>query len=504
MRRAQSIRPSTAFLVATISVCGCATAQPDDAWKAPAVDAQPGGGASGGATDSGSSGGATDAGSSGGATDSGPSGHADTGGAASGGDASGAASGGCADASLSCQSLGSVGSYCVDVGTAPPASAADCTADPKSCPSGYDCLTSAGRGYCLEPCAGSAGGSDAGAADTGTDGGGTGGTGGTGTADCSLVKNPSESCCVDDTHALDCAYGGTPIDCSTFGQACGWDTVLGYYTCVDAPAVASPSSSEPRLCGGGTATYDGTVGKACAGDAECQKVSASKAVCSSSTFTGGPRLPTAVCFLSACDPGTDGKVHYCDGPDASTSPGVCIGASAPGVCRAKCQFASDGSAPTGCLANDHCLSYAAGADASGKAFGIGVCSVGCTADAQCPSGSLCDPLLLSCVMSKLAPTLALGDACTSSSSCYCSSGSTTTQGYCIERCVVGHGANDGCPTGWACEAFLPKSLSAGAAGFSTQNAGLLGECRKKCTVGGAACPGASTCKADTVAGPDCQ
>lgn len=265
MRRHPSMS-SLALAVLLAAVPACAVGAQDAGWTAEPSDGNTGGnasaaggfagasagmgGSSGSTSKGGSAGSTSKGGSSGSAGKGGSAGASGTAGASSGGSSgsndaaggtaqggsSGASATGCSDPSLTCQVLGSVGAFCAGANASPPDSAVDCTSGPQACAPGYDCLTNAGVGYCLEPC--DAGGSS-----------GSSGSAGAGTSDCSLVKNPSQSCCVDDVTALDCLYGDTPIDCSMFGQVCGWDSMIGYYTCVDGPAQSSPSGSEPRICG---------------------------------------------------------------------------------------------------------------------------------------------------------------------------------------------------------------------------------------------------------------
>jgi hypothetical protein len=198
-----------------------------------------------------------------------------------------------------------------------------------------------------------------------------------------------------------------------------------------------------------------------------------------------------VCVLPSCDPGTDGNVHGCDGPDTLDAPGICYDlGGGQGVCLPTCSFPADGSAPAGCTGKDVCNFYGEGADASGKAVGFGYCFGGCVADSDCPSGSGCEKSTGLCVTAPTQPALALGDACNASAQnpgCNCFGNPATGAGYCTQFCITGsQGA--GCPAGYVCDSTEPPAASPGAdaglAGFATQTPGLAGSCLARCSAGG--------------------
>ena len=261
--------------------------------------------------------------------------------------------------------------------------------------------------------------------------------------------------------------------------------------------------------------------------------------CTNGLFQAGPLFPTPVCILTTCNPApTDGAnpdpngdyIHFCDGPDQSTSPGVCVPSQSnpgTGICYPACLYADDGKAAAGCTGKDACSPFAFGTDSNGAPIGIGVCFGGCTQDSDCPASAdggttHCDTLTALCQNTVTAPTKSVGDSCTkadsTSNACNCEYNTTSGNGYCSTACITGGAA---CPTGYSCDAFSPKTLDFGDAGtkpgFAQQNPGLLGTCFATCTpsdagsdaaddAGGAAsgCPASATCKDTTVAGPNCQ
>ncbi|MGD0680173.1 MAG: hypothetical protein ABSC94_32725, partial [Polyangiaceae bacterium] len=228
----------------------------------------------------------------------------------------------------------------------------------------------------------------------------------------------------------------------------------------------------------------------------------------------------AVCVQSSCNPGTDGAVHFCDGPDEPSSPGVCVQTS-PGVglCLPECLIPSDGTAPSGCQGLDACVLYSIGTEAnSNTVIGLGYCFGGCTKDTDCPTGNVCQTNEGICVSTATAPTKALGAACTSAdngtsttpANCNCLFDSTTSVGICSQFCLVGSTAA-ACPAGYVCDSSEPTMVlddaDAAIPGFAMQNTGLSGYCLPMCTAAGTGCPttptGLTCINADT-AGPDCQ
>ena len=122
---------------------------------------------------------------------------------------------------------------------------------------------------------------------------------------------------------------------------------------------SSGSGSGSSSGGGPTNPYDGTTGKACATDADCHSANGpgTNRCTNDGVFAEGPVYPTPICLTAAtCNPGTDGNLHYCDGPDDPSSPGVCLstGTAGDGLCLPQCTFAPGGGFPAGCVGKDIC------------------------------------------------------------------------------------------------------------------------------------------------------
>jgi hypothetical protein len=296
-----------------------------------------------------------------------------------------------------------------------------------------------------------------------------------------------------------------------------------------------------------TGGFDGTTGKSCATDAECDPLGLGMSgnACSIiNFFTGGPIYPTPVCLpIQPCDPGTDNLIHYCDGPDVPTSPGVCLPVQAGGLCVPQCSILSDASAPTGCQGKDRCNVFGSGLR-NGQPFSVGFCFGGCAADADCPQGSVCQKDEGVCLTTPLTRTKQLGQTCSvndPTGACNCFQNNTTGVGYCTQFCIVGASSTAPCPSGYVCDAELPAVITnsvtdASVPGFTMQNAGLAGSCLQACgptaasdagsspssdaaadasvdassasgsdaaSQGVAMCPATASCAMDHTAGPVC-
>ena len=243
-----------------------------------------------------------------------------------------------------------------------------------------------------------------------------------------------------------------------------------------------------------TLPYDGTTGKTCAKDGDCWVPNGPQvARCSSSVFAPQDYYPTPVCILPSCDPVSDTKVHYCDGPDDPSSPGICVPGFSGGVCVPKCNYDKKGSPPVGCQGKDACFSYTLGATG-----GVGYCFGGCTKDGDCQNGQKCQTDTGYCMAGVVPPTKPVGAACTSKDTtngvCNCLYGTAKT-GYCSSFCIVGGPA---CPQGFVCD-----SIEYRAYGFSTQNTGMAGYCMLDCSSDAGACPSSATCTNALAGGPDC-
>ncbi|MDP9148685.1 MAG: hypothetical protein M3O36_01885 [Myxococcota bacterium] len=258
---------------------------------------------------------------------------------------------------------------------------------------------------------------------------------------------------------------------------------------------APPGTIDDSGGSGDSATaglFDGTVGLPCQTNADCRPAGGPKInVCSLGAFTGGPLFPTPVCILQSCDPGTDGFLHYCDGPDVPASPGICLKSGTGGICFPRCDMLADGAAPAGCRGKDACNFIASGLTTTSQLVGLGYCFGGCTSDTDCPSNSgeagagKCQTDQGLCVTAVQQPTKAPGDACGAadarSGACNCYYSTAASAGYCAPACIVGS-TTSACPAGFVCDSQQPAALrgDAGATGFTKQNVGLAGYCLAAC------------------------
>ena len=298
------------------------------------------------------------------------------------------------------------------------------------------------------------------------------------------------------------------------------------------------------------AVDDGTTGKLCTTDRECQTVAGTNRCSNDYTvrITNVPvkiwatsvcikALPTAAGQGGNCDP-TDAVndplgqfTHFCDGPDDPSSPGICVAldAAAPqpgqGICYPKCTFKTDGTPATGCAGHNACglVSYFLDPQTN-TVTGYGFCQGACSQDSDCadvpaPPGDAgtyhCQPDIGYCTTTPITKRAKnIGDACShvgvvndvTQGACNCASG-TTNLGFCTSVCTAG---GPPCPNGWVCDTGQPVSLSfamgATQVGLSKQTKGMIGTCAPPCVAGGPAaqCPTNSTCNATSVAGADCQ
>lgn len=243
--------------------------------------------------------------------------------------------------------------------------------------------------------------------------------------------------------------------------------------------------------------YDGTTGKLCTTDSDCHVAGGPDlAQCSKTVFAPQDYNATAVCVVPSCSPVTDSKtIHYCDGPDDPSSPGMCLPYAGSGsICLPKCTYDKSGGAAVGCAGKNACW-----ADTGAPENGTGYCFGGCTKDADCQDGQKCQVDQGLCLQGVTPPTKNIGDACTKSDTnalvCNCLYGTGNT-GYCSSFCVVGGPA---CPAGYSCD-----SLELRAYGYSTPNPGTAGYCTKTCAGdAGSTCPPSSSCTNVFAAGPDC-
>jgi hypothetical protein len=256
-----------------------------------------------------------------------------------------------------------------------------------------------------------------------------------------------------------------------------------------------------------TQPYDGTTGKPCTTDADCKAPNGpGLARCSNSVYAPNAEYPTAVCIVPTCSPiSMGGAIHYCDGPDDPSSPGVCVpvGTMGGGQCFPRCTYDTTGDAPKGCQGKDTCFAMSF---VGSSAAGIGYCWGGCASDGDCPSGQKCQTDLGTCVSGVIPRTKSIGQACNQADAnggaCDCLYGGTAEAGYCTSYCVVGGDAT--CPGGFVCGADELR-----VDGYSSQNPGMAGRCHVECSAsdGGASdaggCPTNSTCSDIYAAGPYC-
>jgi hypothetical protein len=321
--------------------------------------------------------------------------------------------------------------------------------------------------------------------------------------------------------------------------------------------------------GGSALVYDGTSGKECKTDADCTTPTGpgiNKCSNDFDTFVvtnvKTELVPTPICIVpppttantGTCDPAPPAdlgglSLHFCDGPDLPTSPGICFALTNPpspglGVCLPVCTFALDGTAPVGCPGKDTCFPFTVGIDQNNNATGYGYCQGSCQADADCSAlgaGFVCQTDIGACTKSVVKRTKAIGAACAAdptvmtaandnaTGACNCLPDNTTNQGFCTSACIVG---GDPCPMGWICDNLQPSEIplpDGTLLAVTKENTGTPGVCMPACSLtaeagapagdsGGATdsgaaaavdgggspgCPGNSLCEAITPVGPDC-
>jgi hypothetical protein len=285
--------------------------------------------------------------------------------------------------------------------------------------------------------------------------------------DSSMPSDDTGTEPVDDTGTSPIDTGTSPIDTGTSPIDTG----------------TSPIDTGTPIDSGTT----GTTGTACSSDATCDPLGTGDFICSKGAFgatTGGNDLyPTNVCIGISCDPGDGTSIMGCD-----SDAGVCLASGTSGICLGACSFDDSTTAPTGCVGKDACNVYGWGADSTGKTIGVGYCFGGCKADADCGSGQACQKEEGLCVASatKVTYTKSVGTACTDADStstpakCNCLYATASKKGYCSQFCTMGSSGD--CPTGYSCDAQLPKTkvLSTDTV-FTAAPTGMAGYCLKNCT-----------------------
>jgi len=231
---------------------------------------------------------------------------------------------------------------------------------------------------------------------------------------------------------------------------------------------------------------DGTVGKTCATEYDCDITGAGITFCSNALFVLGTINPTPICIGIECDPGPGTGVTKCD-----AGHGVCVdtSASGSGICFPFCSFDGGGAPPVGCVGKNACTPYRWSIDPSGIVTGTGLCIGGCRSDSDCTAGDKCQIEQGYCVKKLDAYVLKPGEVCTKADAtskpakCNCAYSSSTGTGYCTLTCRVGI---DTCPTGLTCDPQLPKS------DFAAAPKSISGSCLPNCA-SDTDCKGAGKC-----------
>ncbi len=317
---------------------------------------------------------------------------------------------------------------------------------------------------------------------------------------------------------------------------------------------SSSSSGSGGDSGGGEAgvAFDGTSGKACKTDTDCNGGAGINKCSDDFAYTiGGQKVtlwPSPICLVPPtapnCDPcgisamGTcgDGAIWGCDSDpatlDPTTSPGLCLPnnpttpAANQGVCIPRCELPTDGSAATGVTKPNTCVAYTFLEPTTGPIVGVGFVQGTCQADSDCTglgTGWICQVDIGFCTQAtaQKVRTKTIGTACTSGTAatsdsttgaCNCIGNNTTNVGYCSSACVIGGTA---CPDGYVCDGFYPYGPlvfgDASTPALAAQNVGAAGTCIQPCTMvdggtaadGGPQCPTNSSCLLETLEGPDC-
>jgi hypothetical protein len=308
--------------------------------------------------------------------------------------------------------------------------------------------------------------------------------------------------------------------------------------------------------------FDGTSGKSCKSDTDCNGgAGVNKCSLDYGYEVTGLKVelwPSPICIVAPvsgagnCDPcgtsagGTcaDNAIWGCDSDpttlDVLTSPGICLPTTNPptanqGICLPACQLPQDGSKATGVTAPNTCVFYTVVEPQTGPLVSIGFVQGSCQADSDCTAlgtGWICQLDIGFCTQAtaQKTRTKTAGTPCTAGTAmttdsttgaCNCFSGNNPNTGsasasiyagYCTSSCVVGGTA---CPSGYVCDALYPSGPlqfgDASSPALSMQNTGVAGTCLLACTNadggtstdGGAQCPTNSTCLAETLEGPDC-
>ena len=202
------------------------------------------------------------------------------------------------------------------------------------------------------------------------------------------------------------------------------------------------------------AATDNTTGKPCTTVDQCDLTGNGYAHCSNGGALG-PYYPTAICMqydpnggdLPECAGGkTDSNGYPAQFKGCDNNLGLCNEQPTnkqPGAwtCDPVCEATATGTWTTQCAGKDGCSFLGTGTDSSGNTIVVGTCGAGCSSNADCPTGSVCDPLYKACFNVKCGANAASPNAeCTALSAklssplpaawtCDTTAGSPTN-GYC--------------------------------------------------------------------------
>jgi hypothetical protein len=281
------------------------------------------------------------------------------------------------------------------------------------------------------------------------------------------------------------------------------------------------------------ANTDCTTGKTCTSNDTCDLTGNGFSHCTATgTYIVGPLNPTPICTqfdtsgADVCDPGAidpaTGDQTQIVGCDGNT--GLCMETptnkkAGAATCDPMCEMDDTGKFTTTCAGKNACSPSGLGTDATTmKKFAIGTCQGGCSANADCPTGSVCDPLEKICTNVKCTADAACktawstgpaawkcdlgatsatkgfctfqyaknpGDVCNPAATvqeCLCIATTGVTQGVCSALCTTGHAGD--CATGSVCDPLWNSTDSTGAAVFPATfawPAGVAGYCVSTCT-----------------------
>ncbi|AKU98260.1 hypothetical protein AKJ09_04924 [Labilithrix luteola] len=252
---------------------------------------------------------------------------------------------------------------------------------------------------------------------------------------------------------------------------------------------ATPDTKPNRVDPTPTGQEEGTVGKVCSADSDCEVAgSVGDNSCSTSSYPEDDTFNTPVCIQAGCTVTANTLAGYqCDG-----TAGYCYTGGGSGTCLPFCSFDSTSMKST-CQGNNHCVLANAYSN-DGVITGFGFCFGGCMKDADCNGtpGQKCQLTTGTCVAQKNFIPLQKqpGDACTAGDACNCDtlggSSANKDKGICRAVCTTGAEGDTFCGTtttngkAWTCTAGLPTSDGKGSTYFTGQPDGLRGICAQPC------------------------